>query len=51
MASYSPIRPDPIIERRVAWGGPHDAASYVEMKKQYSFGRDGHPVDDYAREQ
>lgn len=43
VASYSPIRPDPIIERRMAWGPPlqHDPASYAEMKKQYSFGREG----------
>ena len=37
VASYSPIRPDPIIERRHAWGPggppPNDHASYVEMKK------------------
>lgn len=39
VASYSPIRTDPIIERRVAWGGPNPAydattaASYAEMKK------------------
>lgn len=50
VASYSPMRSDPIIDRRVAWGGPHDAASYVEMKKQYSFGREGHSADEWARE-
>ena len=35
VASYSPIRPDPIIERRVAWGGPPvpEPGSYAEMKK------------------
>ena len=30
VASYSPIRPDPIVDRRVAWGPPPD---YAEMKK------------------
>ena len=52
VASYSPIRPDPTIERRVAWGPPvpHDPASYAEMKKQYSFGREAipHPDDRYV---
>ena len=59
VASYSPIRTDPIIERRVAWGGPPayeatTAASYAEMKKQYSFGREpfqpGVPPEEWARE-
>ena len=52
VASYSPIRPDPIIERRMAWGGPpaHDPASYVDMKKQYSFGREAVHPDDWARD-
>lgn len=48
VTSYSPIRTDPIIERRVAWGGPtpaYDAPGYVEMNKQYSFGREPlHPL-------
>lgn len=57
VASYSPIRPDPIIERRVAWGPggppvPHDPVGYAEMKKQYSFGREAipHPDDRLARD-
>jgi len=35
VASYSPIRADPIMDRRMAWGPPgmHDPASYAEMKK------------------
>lgn len=51
VSSYSPMRPEPIIERRVAWR-PIDEnipVSYADMRKQYSFGRE-YP-DDLAREQ
>lgn len=57
VSSYSPMRPEPIIERRVAWRGLDDGSmpppqrSYVEMRKQYSFGRGEPAFDEWARQE
>ena len=45
------MRPEPIIERRVAWRPLDDnvPVSYPDIRKQYSFGREPYP-EELARE-
>lgn len=50
VSSYSPMRTDPMIERRVAWRPLEDAMSLENVRKNYSFGRDPYSIDDWERE-